>query len=64
VDAWREGNLHLVLSEFLLDEVAAVLAGSKFQLLLGWPMEQIARFVLELRDRYPIETPAEFARRL
>jgi len=109
--AWRDGSIRLVLSEFLLEEIAVTLARPKFQALVPWPAAQIDRFVLELRafcdvvepatsnfkyprdpddipvlatliasgadvlvtgdrdllvlrEEYPIETPAEFVRRL
>lgn len=109
--AWRDGSFRLVLSEFLIEEIATVLARPKMQALVTWPPAQIGRFVLELRafsdvvepaelgfkyprdpddipvlatliasgadvlvtgdrdllalrDKYPIETPAEFVRRL
>lgn len=109
--AWRDGSFRLVLSEFLIEEIATVLARPKKQALVAWPPAKIDRFVLELRafadvvepagldfkyprdpddipvlatliasgadilvtgDRdllelrgqYPIETPAEFVRRL
>lgn len=109
--AWRDGSFRLVLSEFLIEEIATVLARPKRRALVAWPPAKINRFVLELRafadvvepaemnleyprdpddipvlatliaagadilvtgdrdllalrDKYPIETPAEFARRL
>lgn len=109
--AWRDGSFRLVLSEFLIDEIAATLARPKIQALIPWSPAKIGRFVLELRafcevvepaalnfqyprdpddipvlatliaseadllvtgdrdplalrDKYPIETPAEFVRRL
>jgi putative PIN family toxin of toxin-antitoxin system len=109
--AWRDGSFRLVLSEFLIEEIATVLARPKMRALVMWSPAQIDRFVLELRafadvvepaeldfkyprdpddipvlatliasgadslvtgdrdllalrDKYPIETPAEFARRL
>lgn len=109
--AWRDGSFRLVLSEFMIEEIAAVLARPKMQALVAWPPARIGRFVLELRalsdvvepteldfkyprdpddipvlatliasgadllvtgdrdllalrDKYPIETPAEFVRRL
>ena len=109
--AWRDGSIRLVLSEFLLEEIAVTLARPKIQALVPWPAAQIDRFVLELRafcdvveptelnfkyprdpddipvlatliasgadllvtgdrdllvlrEEYPIETPAEFVRRL
>jgi len=109
--AWRDGSFRLVLSEFLIEEIAGVLARPKMQALVAWPPAQIGRFVLELRafsdvvepvgldfkyprdpddipvlatliasgadvlvtgdrdllalrDKYPIQTPAEFVRRL
>lgn len=109
--AWRDGEFRLVLSEYLIDEIASTLARTKMRALVAWPPVQIDRFVLELRafadivepaeldfkyprdpddipvlatliasradvlvtgdrdllalaDQYPIETPAEFVRRL
>ena len=109
--AWRDGSFRLVLSEFLIEEIAVTLARPKIQALVPWPAAQIDRFVLELRafcdvveraelnfkyprdpddipvlatliasgadllvaggrdllvlrEAYPIETPAEFVRRL
>ena len=111
LSAWRGGSFRLVLSEFLIEEIDAVLARTKLQALVAWPPARIDRFVLELRafcdvvepaeldfkyprdpddvpvlatliasgadilvtgdrdllalrDKYPIETPAEFVRRL
>lgn len=109
--AWRDGSFRLVLSEFLIEEIALTLARPKIQALIPWSATQIDRFVLELRafcdvvepaalnfkyprdpddipvlatliasgadmlvtgdrhplalrEEYPIETPAEFVRRL
>lgn len=109
--AWRDGEFRLVLSEYLIDEIASTLARTKMRAVVAWPPAQIDRFVLELRafadivepaqldfeyprdpddipvlatliasradvlvtgdrdllalrDQYPIETPAEFVRRL
>jgi uncharacterized protein len=109
--AWRDGSFRLVLSEFLLEEIAITLTRPKIQALVPWPKAKIDRFVLELRafcevvepavlnfkfprdpddipvlatliasgadilvtgdrallalrDKYSIETPAEFVRRL
>ncbi len=109
--AWRNGSFRLVLSEFLIEEIAVVLARPKMQVLVPWSAAQIDRFVTELRafcdvvepaalsfkyprdpddipvlatliaseadilvtvdrdllalrDKYPVETPAEFVRRL
>lgn len=59
VAAWREAKFRLVLSEFLLDEIAAALAGEKLQPLIGWTADQIARFVLELRAQSDVVEPAE-----
>lgn len=109
--AWRDGSFRLILSEFLIEEIAVTLARRNIQAVVPWSAAQIARFVLELRafcdvvepaalnmkyprdpddipvlatligseadvlvtgdgdllalrDKYPIETPAEFVRRL
>ena len=59
VAAWRGAKFRLVLSEFLLDEIATALAGPKLQPLIGWTPERIARFVLELRAFCDVVEPAE-----
>jgi putative PIN family toxin of toxin-antitoxin system len=111
VAAWRDAKFRLVVSEFILQELAETLGGEKLKPVLGLQADEIARFVLELRaqsdvvepagvridtprdpddapilatliasgadlivsgdgdllalrGRYPVETPAEFARRL
>jgi putative PIN family toxin of toxin-antitoxin system len=109
--AWRNGSFRLVLSDFLIEEIAETLTRPKIQALVPWSKRKIDRFVLELRafcdevepanlkadyprdpddipvlatliasnadvlvtgdrdllalrEQYPIETPAEFVRRL
>ena len=57
--AWRDGSIRLVLSEFLLEEIAVTLARPKFQALVPWPAAQIDRFVLELRAFCDVVEPAE-----
>lgn len=59
VAAWRKAKFRLVLSEFMLDEIAAALAGPKLQRLIGWTPGEIARFVLELRAFCDVVEPAE-----
>ena len=109
--AWRDGSFRLVLSEFLIEEIAVTLARPKIRAVVPWSAVQIDHFVLELRafcdvvepaalnfkyprdpddipvlatliasgadvlvtgdrdllalrDKYPVQTPAEFVRRL
>jgi len=57
--AWRDGSFRLVLSEFLLEEIAVTLARPKIQALVPWPAAQIDRFVLELRAFCDVVEPAE-----
>lgn len=59
--AWRAGSFRLVLSEFLLSEIATTLMRPKLHALLGWPPEKVARFVLELRALADIVEPADLA---
>ncbi len=56
--AWRDGSFRLVLSEFLLEEIAVALARPKIQALVPWPAPQIDRFVLELRAFCDVVEPA------
>ena len=57
--AWRDGSIRLVLSEFLIEEIAVTLARPKIQALVPWPAAQIDRFVLELRTFCNVVEPAE-----
>ena len=57
--AWRDGSIRLVLSEFLIEEIAVTLARPKIQALVPWPAAQIDRFVLELRAFCDVVEPAE-----
>ena len=57
--AWRDGSFRLVLSEFLIEEIATTLARPKMQALSTWPPEQIDRFVIELRAYSDVVEPAE-----
>ena len=57
--AWRDGSIRLVLSEFLIEEIAVTLARPKIQALVPWPAVQIDRFVLELRAFCDVVEPAE-----
>ena len=57
--AWRDGSIRLVLSEFLIEEIAVTLARPKIQALAPWPAAQIDRFVLELRAFCDVVEPAE-----
>jgi putative PIN family toxin of toxin-antitoxin system len=57
--AWRNGSIRLVLSEFLIEEIAVTLARPKIQALVPWPAAQIDRFVLELRAFCDVVEPAE-----
>jgi putative PIN family toxin of toxin-antitoxin system len=47
--AWRDGSFRLVLSEFLIEEIAETLARPKIQALVPWSKAKIDRFVIELR---------------
>jgi putative PIN family toxin of toxin-antitoxin system len=57
--AWRDGSFRLVLSEFLIAEIATALARPKMQRLVTWSPAQIDRFVLELRAYADVVEPAE-----
>jgi len=82
--AWRDGSFRLVLSEFLIEEIAVTLARPKIRALINaplalravppsgsnsrlgrpgalipWPAAQIDRFVLELRAFCDVVEPAE-----
>lgn len=57
--AWRDGSIRLVLSEFLIEEIAVTLARPKMQALVPWSAVQIDRFVLELRAFCDVVEPAE-----
>ena len=57
--AWRDGSIRLVLSEFMIEEIAVTLARPKIQALVPWPAAQIDRFVLELRAFCDVVEPAE-----
>jgi putative PIN family toxin of toxin-antitoxin system len=47
--AWRDGSFRLVLSEFLIEEIAETLARPKIQALVPWSKAKIDRFVIEWR---------------
>ncbi len=59
VRAWRDGSFRLVLSEFLIEEIAVTLARPKIQALVPWSATHIDRFVLELRAFCDVVEPAE-----
>ena len=56
--AWRDGSIRLVLSEFLIEEIAVTLARPKIQALVPWPAAQIDRCVLDLRAFCDVVEPA------
>ena len=49
VQAWRDGQFEIVMSEPLLDEVERVLLYPKIQSRLGWTVEAVSRYVGLLR---------------
>jgi len=57
--AWRDGSFRLVLSEFLLAEIAETLARPKIHALVHWSAAEIERFVLELRAFCEVVEPAD-----
>ena len=58
VSAWRNGAFRLVLSEFLLAEIAESLLRPKLAQLIRWSPETVSRFVLELRAACDVVEPS------
>lgn len=56
--AWRDERFHLAASEPILEEIGRVLRYPKISRRHGWPDEQIARFLDDVRH-LALMTPAE-----
>jgi putative PIN family toxin of toxin-antitoxin system len=59
VAAWRASHYRLVLSEFLIAEIADAIGRGKIAGALGWSPATITRFMIELRAFCEVVEPAE-----
>ena len=59
--AWRGAHFRLVLSEFMLAEIADALSRGKISRVLGWSPEKFGRFMVELRAFSEVVEPADLA---